>query len=95
MKAFYPSKDYGIVEFEMKMDLQKKIWPTKQEMESVNMKDLPDGTGTTWDMSKEKPLILSLNEAQVKLLKDGLKILDKNKQLNDDLMPLALKIKNL
>ncbi len=94
LQFFYPQKDYGLVEHEMKKDLQSKVWPSKEEMEEVDMKDGGNGS-VTWDASKDKPLEVELNEQQVEMLKHGVEQADENKRLNDDNINLALTIKEL
>ncbi len=94
LQFFYPQKDYGLVEYEMKKDLQSKVWPTKEEMEEIEMKDTGKGS-VTWDSTKDKILEIELNEQQVQMLKLGLQQADEFKRLNDDNVELALKIKEL
>ena len=94
LQFFYPQKDYGLVEHEMKKDLQSKVWPSKEEMEEVDMKDAGNGS-VTWNASKDKPLEIELNEQQVQMLKSGVEQADETKRLNDDNIELALRIKEL
>ncbi len=94
LKYFYPQKNYGLVEYEVKEDLQKAVWPSLEEMKKVEMEDLPNG-GVSWNTKKEKALEVQLTKQQIDLLKDGLKFLDENKMLNDEIIDLALKIKEL
>ena len=66
--------------------IRNKVMATDEEKEKYDIADTPRG-GIAWDVSKVKdmePITIKIDEAEIKMLKDASKKLDKEKKIQSD-----------
>ncbi len=65
---------------------------TSQEIVDFGIQNTKDGKGITWIEEKEKPIVLTLNAAQIDTLKKGVEQADKEEKINLSNLSLIKKI---
>ncbi len=91
MEAIFPKKGDLITQTIVK-EIRDKVRFTKQDLELFNLKT--DNNGYTWDKDKETDLNFDLDKQGLRILKDSIDELDKNRQITIEIVDLCNKIKD-
>ena len=76
------------------MDLAKELKLNDKEKQQINYNDQINNQ-ILWDISKDPNKKINLNSDMIKLLKDTISKLDKEKKITVNMIDIALKIQKL
>lgn len=71
--------------------ISEKVTLTPEEIEEIDLKS--DGQLLRWDETKAQEKEIEFTEAEINLLRERVSEMDNNKQINQDILPLCLLIK--
>ncbi len=91
ISVLYPQQSDILTQVLVK-DLQRKLDFTQEELKEINFR--VEGHFQRWDKEKAKDLEVVFTEAELKLLKESVDKLDKEKKVTPELLDLCLKIRN-
>jgi len=81
----------GIIEMEIIRGLKERVRFTPKEIDEFELRDLRNGS-VVWDGSKAKLREFRFEDSEIKLIKKGVQILDKEERVTDEILDLAKKI---
>ena len=91
--TFLP-KSGGMVEMEIAKSITDRVRFSIKEIEDFEMKDGGDGS-VSWNLKKEVPLTVALEDSEYQLLLKGVDMSDASKVITNQNFDLAKKIRNI
>lgn len=77
----------GYVKFQTAENIKKKISVASEELEELEVMDMPDGT-TRWNARKDVGKEYEFNEVELSVIRSALDELDRREMVTWDVMPL-------
>ncbi len=90
LPGLYPEKSNMVTQIIVK-DIRAKVDVTQKEVVAAELKATP--SGLTWNDAKAPIVTIKFSEAELDLLNEQTKALDKENKITQDLLPVCLAIK--
>jgi len=84
----------SMIDLEISSNIRDNIKFTPKEIEQLQFKDRPNG-GLTWLPAGEKPFDAIFENSEIKLIQEGINLLDKGKHLTQEQYDLCKRINKL